>query len=169
MSKILPEKIASIAESFVGRMESPIGSNKGPQIQEFFSADSYDPNGEKPGDDGYAWCASFVCRVIQLAMAGRDWTFTRPTTPGAWDFERWSLDQDDSTWTLKPCGDNIQRGDIVIFRRSHIGIAVSSPNSKGRVSTVEGNTNNEGEREGIAVMRKTRSTSAFRSRIRFTV
>ena len=166
---ILPEKIASIAESFIGRKESPAGSNRGPDIQEFFDADDYDPNGSKPGDSGYAWCAAFVCRVCQLAMAGRKWTFDRPTTPGAWAFEKWSLAQDSSTWTKKPHGGDIKRGDIVVFRASHIGIVVSSPDHLGMVETVEGNTNAAGGREGIAVMRKRRHVSAFRSRIRFRV
>ena len=164
---ILSDKVASIAEGFVGRTESPLGSNSGPQIQEFFDADSYDPNGSKPGDSGYAWCAAFVCRVVQLAMVGGKWTFARPTTPGAWAFEKWSLAQDSSTSTRKPAGGDIKRGDIVIFRASHIGIAASSPDANGMVQTIEGNTNAAGGREGITVMRKRRHISAFRSRIRF--
>jgi len=170
MSKaILPERVASIAESKVGLKESPAGSNRGPEIQEFFDADSYDPNGSAPGDSGYAWCAAFVCRIVQLAMQGGQWTFTRPTTPGAWAFEKWSLAQDDSTWTKKPPGRDIQRGDIVVFRFSHIGIATGPLDGDGHFSTVEGNTNRAGEREGIAVMAKRRHISDIRSRIRFLV
>ena len=166
---ILPEKIAFIAEAFIGRSESPAGSNRGPNLQEFFDADDYDPNGSKPGDSGYAWCAAFVCRIVQLAMVGGKWTFKRPTTAGAWAFEAWSRNQDSSTSTRKPAGNDIQRGDIVVFRASHIGIAISSPDKNGMVQTIEGNTNAAGEREGIAVMQKSRHVSAFRSRIRFKV
>jgi hypothetical protein len=169
MSAILPERIASIAESKIGLKESPSGSNRGPQIQEFFDADSYDPNGPAPGDSGYAWCAAFVCRIVQLAMAGREWTFQRPTTAGAWAFEKWSRAQDDSTWTKKPAGRDIQRGDIVVFTFSHIGIATGPPDGNGYLPTVEGNTNAAGQREGIAVMRKRRHISEIRSRIRFRV
>lgn len=169
MSAILPERVAAIAESKIGLKEFPAGSNKGPELQEFFSADSYDPNGPAPGDDGYAWCAAFVCRIVQLAMAGRDWTFARPTTPGAWAFEKWSFAQDRSTWTLKPAGRDIQRGDIVVFQVSHIGIATGPPDADGYVPTVEGNTNSAGQREGIKVMRKRRKLSEIRSRIRFRV
>lgn len=165
----LPENIASIAEGFVGRTESPLGSNKGPELQEFFDADNYDPNGSKPGDNSYAWCAAFVCRVVQLAMRGKEWSFRRPRTPGAWAFEEWSLSQDDSTHTLKPAHNDIQRGDIVIFCASHIGIALSSPDKQGMLQTCEGNTNSAGGRDGIAVLRKRRHYSSFRSRIRFTV
>ena len=169
MNAILPERVASIAESKVGLKESPPGSNRGPEIAEFFAADSYDPNGPAPGDDGYPWCAAFVDRVVQLAMAGREWTFQRPTTPGAWDLERWSLAQDNSTWTLRPPGRGIQRGDIVIFKFSHVGIATSGPDKDGWITTVEGNTNKAGEREGTMVLAKRRHITQIRSRIRFRV
>ena len=168
MSK-LPSLIAAIAESKVGLKESPAGSNRGPEIQEFFDADGYDPNGSSPGDSGYAWCAAFVCRIVQLAMGKGKWTFTRPTTASAWGFEKWSLAQDLSTWTKKPHGGDIARGDIIVFHFSHIGIATSYPDEDGWIETTEGNTNLRGEREGIAVMRKTRHVSEIRSRIRFRV
>jgi len=167
MSAILPELVASIAESKIGLSES--SPNRGKQIQEFFDADDYDPNGSKQGDDGYAWCASFVCRIVQLAMEGRKWTFKRPTTAGAWAFEKWSLAQDKSTWLRKPHQGDIKRGDIVVFRFSHIGIATGSPDKDGFVVTVEGNTNAAGSREGVKVMRKRRSIASIRSRIRFNV
>jgi hypothetical protein len=162
---ILPERVASIAESKIGLRESG-GANKGPQIREFLDADSYKPNAT---DDGYPWCASFVCRIVQLAMHGREWTFQRPTTPGAWAFEKWSLAQDRSTWTRKPAGRDIARGDIVVFNFSHIGIAVGMPDKHGWVRTVEGNTNKAGSRDGDGVYLKVRNVSSIRSRIRFRV
>jgi hypothetical protein len=58
-------------------------------------------------------------------------------------------------------------GDIVIFTFSHIGIAVSEPDEKGNVKTVEGNTDKAGSREGGGVYLKTRNISKIRSRIRF--
>lgn len=170
MSKpVLPERIAKWALTKVGVREKG-GPNKGPDLQPFFDADSYDPNGSKPGDDGYAWCASFVCWAVKKAMEeGGKFTFKRPTTPGAFAFETWSLAQDNSTWTKKPAGNDIQRGDLVIFNFSHIGIALGSPDSKGVFPTVEGNTNQAGSREGDGVYKKTRNISSVRSRIRFRV
>lgn len=169
---ILPEKIASFALSKVGIRESG-GANKGKDLQEFFDSDWYDPNGSKPGDDGYAWCAAFVCWVVRKALAEADIkdskTFKRPKTPGAWDFENWCRGVD-KTAMLKqpPCGD-IKRGDIIIFKFSHIGIALSSPDEQGLIETVEGNTNDAGSREGDGVYKKRRSILTIRSRIRFTV
>jgi hypothetical protein len=165
MSAILPSRIASIAESKIGLRESG-RANSGEQIREFLAADSYQPNAT---DDGYPWCAAFVCRIVQLAMEGREWTFKRPTTPGAWSFEDWSLAQDASTWLQKPSGRDIRRGDIVIFAFSHIGLAVGTPDKKGWVRTVEGNTNQAGGREGDGVYLKVRNVSTIRSRIRFRV
>lgn len=168
MSAILPQLVATIAESKVGLRESG-GANQGSQIQEFFNADSYDPNGSKPGDSGYAWCAAFVCRIVQLAMekSGKTFTFQRPTTPGAWDFINWSLAQDNSTWTKRNPGSDIQRGDLIVYTFSHIGIATSGVDSGGYFATVEGNTNQAGSREGDGVYRKARHTSAVKARIRF--
>jgi hypothetical protein len=165
MNPILPERVAAFAEAMIGRRESG-KPNTGPDIQQFFEADSYKPNA---ADNGYPWCAAFVCWCVMRAMEGRVWTFQRPTTPRAWAFENWSLAQDRSTWTLKPAGRDIRRGDIVIFTFSHIGIAVGSPDKHGWVRTVEGNTNQAGSREGDGVYLKVRNVSSIRSRIRFRV
>jgi hypothetical protein len=62
---------------------------------------------------------------------------------------------------------DIKAGDVVIFTFSHIGIALGSPDKKGNVPTVEGNTNGAGSREGDGVYRKVRHVSKIRSRIRF--
>jgi len=94
-------------------------------------------------------------------------TFKRPRTAGAWDFENWSLAQDSTTWTKKPHRGDIQPGDIVVFKFSHIGVAISAPDKNGNVQTVEGNTDKAGSREGGGVYRKTRAASSIRSRIRF--
>jgi hypothetical protein len=167
---LLPSRIASAAESKIGVHESG-GANKGKDLAPFFAADAYDPNGAAPGDDGYAWCAAFVCWAVKVAMeqGGAEWTFKRPTTPGAWAFEEWSLAQDESTNTKKKPRGDIQRGDLVIFAFSHIGIATSGVDTSGHFMTVEGNTNSAGSREGDGVFRKRRSIDLVRSRIRFTV
>jgi hypothetical protein len=60
---------------------------------------------------------------------------------------------------LKP-----SKGDIVVFTFSHIGIVES--NHGNIISTIEGNTNAVGSREGIVVARKSRPLSIVRSFIR---
>ncbi len=175
MSAILPKLLVKHALTKVGLREKG-GANKGADLQEFFDADSYDPNGAKPGDDGYAWCAAFICRIVQLAIqdSGRTFSFNRPTTPGAWAFEAWSRAQDSSTKTRKPPrtevdGPVVHAGDICVLKISHICLAVSDSDSDGYLWTVEGNTNSAGSREGDGVYKKKRHISQFRSTIRFTV
>ena len=154
------------AESKIGVRELG-GSNQGSGLQPFFDADNYDPNGSAPGDSGYAWCAAFICWCVKTAVAGRRITFNRPRTPSAWGLENWSRAQDNSTETLALPGEDISRGDIVVYRFSHVGIAASAPDYTGYFWAVEGNTNEEGSREGDGVYRKRRHISQVRSRIRF--
>lgn len=181
----LAELIPVIALQYVGRHEFPKGSNSGPDIQEFFDADDYDPNGAKPGDYGYAWCASFGCKVVQRAMQswllmnpGKRLTFQRPTSPSVFEWERWSLAQDDSTKTFRRNlneihKDTVKRGDILLLSVSHFAIATTDADVNGKFETVEGNTNDDGSREGWLVVNKKgnkkRSYKEVRTIIRFTV
>lgn len=169
---ILPEAIARAAEAKIGVREKG-GNNKGEDLAPFFAADAYDPNGAQPGDDGYAWCAAFCCYCVKAAIEAIYMTprpgFTRPTTPGAWAFEEWSLAQDATTHTKKKPRGDIRRGDLVVYKFSHIGVAVGPVSPSGYFETVEGNTNKAGSREGDGVYPKRRHIDEVRSRIRFTV
>lgn len=166
MSAKLPEALVTIATCEIG-VEEVNGTNCGPRVDEYKAATWLDP--KLP----WAWCAAFVCWCVREAaeLAKVEFTpdFERPRTAGAWDFENWSLAQDNSTQTKKPIRGDIKAGDIVIFKFSHIGIAVSTPDKGGFVMVVEGNTDGAGSREGGAVLRKKRHISKIRSRIRFTV
>lgn len=142
-------------------------SNRGPRVDEYQRATWLDQKDWGP------WCAAFVCWVIRASMnlekiretAG----FKRPQTAGAFDFENWSLEQDNTTQTAKPAGRAIQRGDIVIFTFSHIGIATSGVDENGNFHTVEGNSNSAGSRTGGMVCTNIRNVKLVRSRIRFTI
>ena len=162
----LAPSIVKIATAEIG-VEEVNGSNCGPRVDQYKAATWLNPKQSWP------WCAAFVCWVVQEAMGatGTKQTkgFKRPRTAGAYDMERWSLDQDSSTWTKEPHRNDIGAGDIVVFKFSHIGFAVSSPDKAGYVMTVEGNTDGQGTREGGAVLRKRRHVSQIRSRIRFRV
>jgi hypothetical protein len=159
--KTIAESLVITALTKLGVKESG-GNNKGKELQPFFAADNYKPNAT---DDGYAWCASFVCWCFQVVLAGRSVSFKRPTTPSAFGFIEWSLAQDASTNTKhEPMGD-IKRGDLVIFKFSHIGIAIADA-VDGKIQTVDGNSNAAGSREGNCVTKKTRSVSQVKARIR---
>lgn len=155
--------LVNLAKQEIG-IEELNGSNCGPRVNEYKSATNL------PADESWPWCAAFICWLVREGMkdCGGNFTFQRPTTAGAWDFENWSRNQDNSTQTKKPAGSDIQPGDIVIFTFSHIGLAISGVD-EGFVSTVEGNTDTAGSREGGGVYQKKRHVSKIRSRIRFTV
>jgi hypothetical protein len=164
--KDLISEVVRIAKAEVGVREIR-DTNCGEMVNEYKAATWLNPK------KGWPWCAAFVCWVIREALKSsgvkETKTFKRPRTASAWDFENWSIDQDSTTWMRKPHDGDILPGDIVIFKFSHIGIAVSYPDKNGNVYTVEGNTDSAGSREGGGVYFKTRNLSKIRSRIRFNV
>lgn len=162
----LSEAIVDVAAREVG-VEEVNGSNCGERVNQYKAATNLPPG------ESWPWCAAFVDWCVLQAMGHcgitETKTFKRPRTAGAWDLENWSLAQDNTTKTSKPHRGNIQLGDIVIFTFSHVGIAVDFPDSEGYVSTIEGNTDSSGSREGGGVFRKRRKLSSIRSSIRFTI
>lgn len=169
---LVPPKLATLivplAERELGVKEHPLGSNRGPRVDQYQAATWL-----KVKDWG-PWCAAFVCFVIREAMEqgrerGGKYTFKRPRTAGAFDLVRWSRAQDKSTQTRESPLSDIARGDIVIFEFSHTGFAVTAPDAKGFVLCIEGNTNSKGSREGYEVCQRRRHISTICTRIRFTV
>lgn len=158
----LAEKIVAIARKEIGVKE--VGAtNTGVRVNQYKAATNLPPT------ESWPWCAAFVCWVVREAMKGGRYTFHRPTTAGAWDLENWSLKQDNSTQTKRPSRGDIKPGDIIIYKFSHCGFATSAPDRNGNFSTVEGNTDGAGSREGGGVLAKRRNVSSVRARIRFTV
>tara|TARA_R110002153_G_scaffold12460_1_gene46429 strand:+ start:304 stop:822 length:519 start_codon:yes stop_codon:yes gene_type:complete len=163
--KCVADTITKLCSNEVGVQEVD-GSNCGIRVDQYKAATWLSPK------RGWPWCAAFVCWIVREALQDvgaktKTKSFIRPRTAGAWDFENWSLAQDNTTWTKKPHRGDIKAGDIVIFTFSHIGIAISAPDRNGYVTTIEGNTDKAGSREGGGVFRKKRHVSKIRSRIRF--
>lgn len=163
----LAQLLPGIAMDEVG-VEEIDGTNCGPRVNTYKAATRLPPY------ESWPWCAAFVDWCVREAMKrgeslGRHYSFTRPTTAGAWDLENWSRQQDESTQTKRQPDADILPGDIIIFRFSHCGIAIGKPSSLGLFETVEGNTDSQGSREGGGVFRKLRRLDQVRTRIRFTV
>ena len=156
------EKLVALAKKEVG-VEEINGTNCGPRVNEYKSATWLDSTKSWP------WCAAFICWLFREAMKDGKYSFKRPQTAGAYDFENWCREQDNSVLLKKPHGGDIKAGDIVIFTFSHIGLAISGPDEAGYVTTIEGNTDGQGSREGGAVLIKKRKLSSIRSRIRVSV
>jgi hypothetical protein len=162
--------MTKFAEALLAKARAEIGvreerPNGGKRVDEYQAASWLDKKHWGP------WCATFVCWVIREVMRDlgmRDTkTFSRPQTAAAFGFEGWSLAQGSETWTKRYPGRDIEAGDIVIFDFSHIGFATSAPDQGGYISTIEGNTNRAGSREGDGVYAKRRHVSLVRCRIRF--
>ncbi len=163
----IPNLIAKIAlgEHWVREKSK----NHGDGISKYWQATSY-----KTGyQNREPYCAAFVCWVVREAFkeAGLKETagFRLPTTARAWGFEHWSLDQDETTNTKKSPRGDIQRGDLIVFTFSHIGIALGHPDTKGHFATIEANTDGKGSAEGDGVYEKIRHIDLVKCRIRFTV
>jgi hypothetical protein len=105
---------------------------------------------------------------MQAMATDGPYSFERPTTAGAWALEDWALAQDASTWTKVHPGEDIKPGDIVIFTFSHVGFATAVPKD-GYFTTIEGNTDSTGSRDGGGVWSKVRKLTQIKTRIRFTV
>jgi hypothetical protein len=159
---MLAKKIVEIARAEIGVTEIN-GSNKGPRVDQYKAATNLPPH------ESWPWCAAFIDWVVKQAMEGGSYTFHRPTTAGAFDLINWSLEQDNSTWTRRNPGTDIEPGDIVVFNFSHVGFATTTPIDGVHFGTVEGNTDVAGSREGGGVFAKSRRVDQVRARIRFRV
>jgi hypothetical protein len=169
----LQEGLAEIAEGYIGVHEEPRGSNRGPKLREFFSADNYTPN---VTDDGYPWCSAFVCRCAQVFLSERKKLFPiiRPTTPAAFGLVTWGFEN--GCFIFHPTAGKPhfvpdarpQRGDIVVYQFSHCGIVAAQAVRGRNFTAVEGNTNKDGGRDGYEVAARPRTWSDARAFIRLT-
>ena len=92
----------------------------------------------------------------------------RPRTAGAWDFENWAKKKSAPAQLIRVTpATQIKKGDIVVFKQSHIGLAVADQ-AGSTIKTVEGNTDLSGSREGGGVYAKVRKISKIRSVIRLS-
>ena len=142
----MSKKVVEIAAAQVGVSEHPRGSNKGPEVDQYLR--SVGINFPAP------WCAAFVVWCHDKAGV----TITR--TGGVLDM-----------WNRSPTNrvSDPQPGDVIILDygkgNGHTGIVESV--AGGVVNTIEGNTNDEGSREGYEVARRTRKISSIRGFLRF--
>lgn len=147
-----------IAGSQVGQMEEPPGANRGPMVDEYLRATGVPLNAANP--DSRAWCMAFVYWTFQAAAGALGRINPLPktasvlghwqqaaTVPGA---RLIKADQSFNDPTL------IKPGLIFILDfgggLGHTGL-VERVMPGGRLSTLEGNTNNDGSRKGVGVFR----------------
>jgi hypothetical protein len=149
----LQEKALEIAVTQIGVEEAPEHKNTGKDVEKYLAAVGLGP--------GYSWCMSFVywCHLQAAEAMGRQNPMFR--TGGV--LEQWRQ-RKDKFRALTP-----QPGDIFIMNfgkgMGHTGIVEKVENDV--IHTIEGNTNDDGSREGYEVCRRTRSRSKILGYLRF--
>lgn len=145
--------IVAIAESQLGVKET--SKNYGPKLAKYWEATSY-PEGMKNREP---WCAAFVAWCVREAGRVEGWLnkgeTNRPRSAAVRDWVPAALKLG---WKVFGPGDPVlfpAPGDIVVFKFSHVGIVTDREAYD--VKTIEGNTNEHGEREGKYVLRRERA------------
>ncbi|CAA0123815.1 Uncharacterised protein [BD1-7 clade bacterium] len=163
-SNTAQKALADIARNYLGARET--GNNLAGddmRMMEIFAADTI------PGD-GYPWCAAFVSLCVQKLLDdnGNYQHVHAPREASVHRFlTQWAEANDCLVFEPDNQAHTPNRGDIVVFTFSHIGI-VDAVNDDG-VVTIEGNTNEAGSREGIMVAEKQRSMNVIKRFIRLPI
>jgi hypothetical protein len=147
--------VLEIADSQIGVMEAPPGSNWGPKVKEYLAC----------GGLGFpaAWCAGFVywCFDQAAKQAGKK----NPLCKTCGVMMHWNK-SDGKKILAKDAISNpalIKPGHIFVISfgggLGHTGL-VESVNG-GFINVIEGNTNDNGSREGIGVFRRVRKINSI--------
>jgi len=162
------ELLADLAVPYIGAREAR-GNHMGedPRMREIFQADRLWKDGDT---DGYPWCAAFVSMCVQKLIQREPLLahVTPPRTAGVRKFyRRWAPSQRCLIFAPDDTSRRPHKGDVVVYTFSHIGIVTGT--MPGGVTTIEGNTNAAGSREGTSVLRKTRTKDKIRCFIRLPI
>ena len=160
--------LIDIARPYLGAREARgnrMGNDR--RMREIFESDWLSPGGVT---DSYPWCCSFVSMCVQklIRQHGIYAHVRPPKTASVSGFRtRWAPNQNCLIFPPNDQQHQPHKGDVVVYKFSHIGI-VDTMTSRG-VTTIEGNTNEAGSREGTSVMNKTRRNAVIRCYIRLPV
>jgi hypothetical protein len=153
MGMTLQEKALEIAITQLGVHEDPGNQNKGKEVEKYLKSVGLGP--------GYAWCMAFVywCFNEAAERMGRQ----NPAYKTGGVMLQWKQRKE------KFRALTTQSGDIFIMDYGkgvgHTGIVEKVENDV--VHTIEGNTNDEGSREGYEVCRRIRQRSKILGYLRF--
>lgn len=151
----LTEAVIAFAKTQIGVKEQPIGSNRGPEVDEYLREVGLDPT-----KDSYAWCVAFTHYCYK--KAAEKLSIANPHIKTAGVLEHWNVAGKKSgvlrITNARSVADPslITPGSLFIIDLGggfgHSGIVVEVAN--GRLITIEGNTNDGGSREGIGVFQR---------------
>jgi hypothetical protein len=142
----LQQKALEIAISQLGVQEQPKGSNRGPEVDLYIKSVGLDP-----ASASYAWCAAFVYWCYEKAAESMGRINPLAKTGGV--LEQWRLRKEKHRVIVPQPGDigvlDFGKGVGHIFIVEHVQLD--------HTDNVEGNTNDEGSREGYEVCRRSRA------------
>lgn len=153
---ILSQRALEIAITQLGVEEQPRGSNRGPEVDQYIKSIGLNPVGK------YSWCMAFVYWCFAQAAEKMGVKNSMLKTGGV--LEQWRRRKDVYRVTTP------QPGDVFIMDYGkglgHTGIVEKV--ELDIVYTIEGNTNDEGSREGYEVCRRKRPRNKIAGYLRFT-
>lgn len=151
----LQERALEIGVSQLGVEEVPRGSNRGPQVDEYIKSIGLNPAGK------YSWCMAFVYWCFN--QAADRMVRQNPLYKTGGVLLQWAQ-RKDKFRAITP-----QPGDIFIMDYGkglgHTGIVEKVDDEI--IYTIEGNTNDEGSREGYEVCRRARPRGKVKGYLRF--
>jgi hypothetical protein len=142
------KKVLEIASQEVGIMETPIGSNAGVRVEEYLASVDL--------GKGFAWCVAFLYFCFE--KASQDLGVANPLVKTAGVLDLWARAKCKKIKTPDFVNNPslIKPGYIFIISTGggfgHAGIVESVEGSF--ITTIEGNSNDDGSREGTGVFRR---------------
>ncbi|RXK57565.1 CHAP domain-containing protein [Lacibacter luteus] len=148
---LLAQASLRYAISQLGVKEEPIGSNGGPQVTQYLKSVGLGA--------GHPWCMAFVYWNVNKACA--DLNLKNPLLRTGHVLHQYN---NTSCKRIPARSSAVKPGDIFIMKigskgAGHTGFIEEVKN--GYFITIEGNTNDEGSREGYEVCRRQRSISSI--------
>lgn len=148
-------KAIELARAEVGVREEPLGSNRGPRVDQYLRAVGLSPTG-----GSYAWCAAFAYFCFDEAARALDMANPVPKTAGV--HEMWRRAGQSRLLRLSAIQaranpERVKPGQLFFLDHGgglgHMGLVVGVQGV--RLVTVEGNTTDiSGSREGIGVFER---------------
>ena len=158
----LGAKVLDVAAAEVGTMEDPLGSNRGPKVDQYIRASGLDP-----ANGSYPWCAAFVYWCFEKASAQLG--VPNPAIKTASVHTLWAEAGTKGVERISPeevaqQPSLIEPGMVFVITTSaaagHVGLVKQVDGVI--LTTIEGNTNLGGSREGIGVfLRKSRHVDSI--------
>lgn len=151
----LQQKALEIAITQLGVEEVPRGSNRGPQIDKYVLSVGLNPADKNP------WCAAFIYWCFQQAADAMG--VKNPMFKSGHVLTQWRMRKEKyRVYTPQPGDVGIMdfgkdKGHMFIVEIGHLD----------KTDNVEGNTNDEGSREGFEVCRRDRQRAKVLGYLRF--